>query len=154
MGVRRRGQEGLAPCLSFSFKWASVSRFLYFDVMYTMHENVASCKYVDPNWPKAFVASFFKHAYFFGAFNQKLDKSKSLNWIFLFFICMQLCHLQSHVTTSLNINPKWKLNMSIHLFQFRKAFFEICLQNRQVLNEVLLYTWKYHLTIRFARYFL
>jgi len=39
---------------------------------------------MDPNWTRAFVASFFKLAYFFGAFNQKLAKSESSNWIFWF----------------------------------------------------------------------
>jgi len=41
------------PC-----KWASVSRFLYFDLMYTMHENVTANTYVDANWTSAVVASF------------------------------------------------------------------------------------------------
>jgi len=45
--------------------------------------------------------------------------------------------------------------MSIrHLFWFWEAFFEICLQMCQVLNEVLLYTWKWHLTIRCCKKFL
>ena len=38
----------------------------------------------DPNWTRAFVASFFKRAYFFGAFNQKLAKLESSKWIFWF----------------------------------------------------------------------
>ena len=46
--------------IRLSCKWASVSRFLCFDLMYTRHDNVASNTYVDPNWTRAFAASFFQ----------------------------------------------------------------------------------------------
>jgi len=135
--------------ISLSCKWALVSRFLYFDMGYTMPINVASHIYVDPNWTRAFVASFFKDAYFFAAFNQNLAKLESSNSIFWFSSGLQLCHLQCNVTTSLSINSKWKLNISIcHFFQFREAFFKTCLQIHQVVNNILLYIWKWHLTIR------
>ena len=84
----KRGSYVVVAIIRLSCKWASVSRFLYFDLMYTMHENVASHTYVDPNWTRAFVASIFKHAYFFAAFNHKLAKSEFSNWIFWFsFVC-------------------------------------------------------------------
>jgi len=81
----KRSSYAIVAIIRLSCKWASVSRFLYSDWMYnTMHENVASHTYVDPNCTRAFVASFFKHANFFGAFNQKLAKWASSNWIFWF----------------------------------------------------------------------
>ena len=80
----KRGSYLVVAIIRLSCKWASVSRFLYFDFMYTMHENVASHTNVDPNWTRAFVASFFIHAYLFGALKQKLAKSESSNRIFWF----------------------------------------------------------------------
>ena len=78
----KRSSYVVVTIIRLSCKWASVSRFLYFDLMHTMHENVASHTFVDPNWTRAFLASFLKHAYFFGAFNQKLAKLESSNWNF------------------------------------------------------------------------
>jgi len=80
----KRGSYVVVAIIRLSCKWASMSRFRYFGLMCTMHENVASHTFVDPNWTRAVVASFFKHAYIFGAFNQKQAKSESSNWIFWF----------------------------------------------------------------------
>ena len=101
----KHGTYMVVAIIRLSYKWASVSRFLYSDLMYTMHENVASHTYVDPNWTRAFVASFFKHAYFFGAFNQKVAKLESLNWIFCFSSACN-SELWSRVGSILNLRSR------------------------------------------------
>jgi len=53
------------------------------------------------------------------------------------------------------INSKLKCSMLIrHLFQFKIVFYEIYLQISQLLNEILLHMWKWHLTIYCCKKFL
>ena len=82
----KRGSYVVVAIIRLSCKWASVSRYLYFDLMYTMQENVVSHTYVErgPKLNKSFCSFILQHAYFFGAFNHKLAKSESSNWIFWF----------------------------------------------------------------------
>jgi len=80
--------------IRFSCKWASVSRFPYFDLMYTLHKNVASNTYVDPIWTRVFVASFFQTCILFGAVKPKLAKLESSNRIFWFYLPATLPHLK------------------------------------------------------------
>ena len=148
----KRSSYAIVAIIRLSCKWASVSRFLYSDWMYnTMHENVASHTYVDPNCTRAFVASFFKHANFFGAFNQKLAKWASSNWIFGFYLPGTLPPLKrSHH------KPQHQLEMETeHVDTTSLPVQGSVLWNLlcQVLNEILLYAWKWHLTIRCCKKF-
>ena len=141
----KRGSYAVVAVIKLSCKWMSVSRFLYFDLMYTMHENVASHTYVDPHRTRAFVASFFKYAYFFGAFNQKLAKLESSNWIFWFLSACSSAtsEAKSPQASASTRNGSWTYRYDTSSSSWKRSF-EICLQIRQVLNEVLLYTWKWH----------